>query len=82
MDLRLLRAFVVAEEKNFTRAAARLYLTQPALSRQVQALERQVGAPLFERSSCGAAPTAAGDVLLIHARGIISRLPARSRPRP
>jgi len=73
VDLRLLRTFVaVAEEGNVTRAAGRLYLAQPAVSKQIQTLERQVGVALFARSARGVIPTPAGDVLLNHARSILA----------
>ena len=50
MDLRRLRHLIaVAEHGNFGRAAAASYITQPALSRSIQALEAEVGAPLFDR---------------------------------
>jgi len=52
LELRHLRAFViVAEELNFRRAAERLYITQPAFTRQIQALERLIGCQLLVRST-------------------------------
>ncbi|MFF5554012.1 LysR family transcriptional regulator [Streptomyces olivaceoviridis] len=62
---RLLRAFLtVAQERHFGRAAARLAIAQPALSRQIQQLERQLGLVLFSRTARGAVLTAAGECLL------------------
>ncbi|WP_395729020.1 LysR family transcriptional regulator [Nakamurella sp.] len=69
MDLRSLEYFVaVAEELSFTRAAQRCDVTQPTISGQVQALEREVGESLFDRSSRGIALTDGGRTLLPYAR--------------
>jgi DNA-binding transcriptional LysR family regulator len=68
-----LRYFVtVAEELHFTRAAERLYLSQPALSKQIRMLERQLGAELFERRRQGVALTPVGAALLPHARRVLA----------
>ncbi|OIK04519.1 LysR family transcriptional regulator [Streptomyces monashensis] len=69
-DLRYFAA--VAEELHFTRAAERLYVSQPALSKQIRALERQLGAELLRRDRHGVALTAAGAALLPHARNVLS----------
>jgi DNA-binding transcriptional LysR family regulator len=67
-----LRCFVVvAEELHFGRAAARLHMTQPPLSRQVQLLEHQLGAQLLERTSRNVRLTAAGRSFLPEAREIL-----------
>jgi epsilon-lactone hydrolase len=72
IELRHLRAFVaVAEELNFGRAAARLYLSQPALSRQIRGLERLVGCDLLRRSTHQVELTLAGDALLGRARELL-----------
>lgn len=71
VDLRLLRYFVaVAEEHNFTRAAERLLITRPALSRAIRSLESVVGVPLLVRRYRDIVPTEAGRVLLHRARAI------------
>jgi acetyl esterase/lipase len=73
IELRHLRAFTaVAEELNFGRAAARLHLSPPALSRQVRALERLVGCDLLRRSTHHVALTLAGEALLDRARAVLA----------
>ncbi|MBF6084885.1 LysR family transcriptional regulator [Nocardia cyriacigeorgica] len=62
----------VAEELHFGRAAERLFISQPALSKQIRALERQLGAPLFERDRRSVALTPVGAALLPHARTILA----------
>ena len=75
IELRHLRAFVaVAEELNFGRAATRLFLSQPALSRQIRGLERLVGCDLLRRSTHRVELTLAGDALLDRARRLLSDL--------
>lgn len=72
-DPRLLRAFVaVAEELHFTRAAARLYVAQQALSRDIRRLERELGAELFVRTTRQVSLTPDGERLLPHARRVIA----------
>jgi DNA-binding transcriptional LysR family regulator len=72
IELRLLRYFaVVAEELHVGNAAARLYISQPALSQQIRALEEQVGLPLFVRHPRGMELTEAGEVLLQEARTLL-----------
>jgi DNA-binding transcriptional LysR family regulator len=72
--LRDLRYFVaVAEELNFTRAAERLYVSQPALSKQIQGLEATLRARLFDRDRRQVRLTAAGEALLKAAREVLAR---------
>ncbi|MDF3148982.1 LysR family transcriptional regulator, partial [Streptomyces sp. T21Q-yed] len=72
VHVRDLRYFTtVAEELHFTRAAERLYVSQPALSKQVRALERQLGVELFRRGPQGVSLTEAGTALLPHARRVL-----------
>jgi len=69
LDLNLLRVFVVvAEEGSVTRAAAKLYLTQPAVSAALRRLTTAIGAPLFARVGRGIEPTARGSALLAAVR--------------
>ena len=69
MELRQLAYFVaVAEERNFTRAAKRIPIAQPAISQQVRRLEAELGEALFLRDRRGTTLTPAGEALLPHAR--------------
>jgi epsilon-lactone hydrolase len=73
IELRHLRAFVaVAEELNFGRAAERLYVSQPALSRQIRALEQLVGCELLRRSTHRVELTLAGQALLERSRRLLA----------
>lgn len=73
MDLRHLETFCsVVDAGGFTRAADRLYLTQPAVSLQIRQLEQSLGTMLFERSPKGVVPTSAGKVLYRYARDLIA----------
>jgi DNA-binding transcriptional LysR family regulator len=72
LDLRLVRYFVaVADECHFGRAAAKLYVSQPALSRQIRKLEDQLGGRLFVRDSRHVTLTARGEEFLIDARQLL-----------
>ncbi len=73
MDLRHLRYFVtVAEAGGFSKAATQLHISQPALSRQVRDLERELGVRLFDRVGRRIRLTGEGDELLIHARTLLA----------
>jgi DNA-binding transcriptional LysR family regulator len=73
MDFRHLRAFVaVAEELHFTRAAERLHISQPPLSRHIRQLEQEVGTALFERTRPRVVLTAAGHRLLRQAQELVA----------
>ena len=74
MELRHLRYFVaVADELNFRRAARRLHVSQPPLSRQVRDLEDELGTKLFDRRGRRIALTSAGETFLKEARTILSQ---------
>ena len=72
MELRNVRAFVaVADQRHFGRAAASLHVTQPPLSLRIQALERELGIQLVQRSSREVSLTPAGEALLVHAKALV-----------
>src|SRR5271155_1283153 len=72
MELRHLRYFVVvAEEQNVTRAAERLHVSQPPLSRQIRDLAQELGVSLFRRTAKSLALTEAGKVFLNEARTVL-----------
>ncbi|MEU8872172.1 LysR family transcriptional regulator [Streptomyces javensis] len=75
LDFDRLRVLIaVAEQGSMTGAAAVLCRTQPAVSRQIAALERQVGTRLLVRDPSGTRLTSAGELLVIHARGMMDRM--------
>src|SRR5664279_412032 len=74
MELRHLRYFViVAEEQNVTRAAERLHVSQPPLSRQIRDLEQELGVDLFRRTAKSLTLTEAGKIFLVEARAVLLR---------
>src|SRR6266851_6071630 len=80
MELRHLRYFLaVGEEKHYGRAAQRLRVAQPALSRQIQDLEEEIGFKLFDRLSRGVKISAAGKLFLEDARRILQQVDEATR---
>ncbi|WP_134729357.1 LysR family transcriptional regulator [Amycolatopsis nivea] len=77
MELHQLEYFVaVAEEANFTRAAARMHVAQPGVSAQIRRLERELGQPLFDRSGRTVRLTGVGEAALPHARAALAAVAA------
>lgn len=80
MDLRQLEYFVaVAEERNFTRAAERVHISQSGVSAQIRRLEQELGAELFDRSARAVTLTVAGEAALAHARAALASAEAVGR---
>src|SRR5690606_5818912 len=77
MELRQLRYLVaLADERNFTRAARREHVAQPALSQQIRRLEAEVGLPLVDRTTRRASLTEAGEILVERARRALAEIQA------
>ena len=77
MELRHLRYFVaVAEQRNFTRAAEKLFIAQPPLTRAIKQLEEEIGANLFIRKARGLELTSGGAYFLTHAQMILDKVEA------
>src|SRR5262245_29115375 len=75
MELNQAEAFVaIVRRGGFTRASSTLHLSQPAISRRVRLLERELGAPLFERLRSGVVLTDAGHALLPHAEALLASM--------
>jgi len=73
IETRLLRnAIMLAEYRNFARAAQALNVSQPTLTRNIQTLESHIGARLFDRKARSVLPTPVGEALLKHARPIVA----------
>src|SRR5690242_17041633 len=71
MDLKRIRyAIALADEQNFVRAAEKLHVSQPALSRSIQVLEDELGLLLFDRGNRAVTATKVGEVFLEHVRRV------------
>jgi DNA-binding transcriptional LysR family regulator len=68
----LQQAVTLAEEGNFSVAARRLHLSQPALSRSIRSLEQMLGATLFDRGGAGVTPTAIGQIVVERGRALLA----------
>ena len=79
MELRHLRYFVrVAETENVSRAALKLHISQPALSRQIRDLEDEIGVSLLERTAKSVSLTEAGRLFLDEARAVLASCDSRN----
>ncbi|MES4890682.1 LysR substrate-binding domain-containing protein [Streptomyces sp. NPDC096012] len=75
MEIRQLKYFIaVAQEANFTRAAELVHISQPGISAQIRQLENDLGATLIDRSGRNVALTAVGEVVLAHAKAVLSSM--------
>src|SRR5699024_4667716 len=75
MDLKQLECFVaLSSELHFSRAAEKLYMTQPSLSQKIKNLETEMGTPLFDRMGKKTALTEAGKILLTHSENIFHEM--------
>ncbi|MEU6818459.1 LysR substrate-binding domain-containing protein [Streptomyces sp. NPDC046860] len=75
MEIRQLRYFIaVAQEANFTRAAELVHISQPGISAQIRQLENDLGATLIDRSGRSVQLTAVGEVVLAHAKSVLSSM--------
>ena len=78
-SVRLHRFLAIYELRSFGRAAERLHITQPALTKSIQQLEEELGVQLFERSAQGVTPTLYGEALSVHAKVIEAEFKNASR---
>ena len=80
MDISALQAFIaVAESGSFSRAGERIFLTQPAVSKRIAALELDIGARLFDRVGRKIHLTQAGEALLLRTRAVLGRPPSKEK---